>query len=598
MSTAITRSEPTPSALRAGTARRSEHVAPSCRGLNFFEIDRSLQSLLPLYMDAPLLSHLTPHLNELGALGGGRLGALSDQAERHTPILHHRDPFGRDEEWVEFHPAYKAMEEIAFGRYGMHAMSHKPGILGWPSIMPPIAKYMFHYLFAQAEFGLLCPVNVTDSSSELVHRFGSPAIKAKFLDRMWSQDMEQIFKSAQFMTEKAGGSDVGAAELTAVRDGDHWRLYGEKWFCSCVDADVAVLLARPKGAPDGGRGLGLFLMPKTLDDGSRNAYRIMRLKDKLGSKAMASGEIVFEGAIAYQLGELDQGLKHMLVMVNSSRISHLTRAAGMMRRCLNEALVASRHRNAFGRAVIEHPLMRRQLLKLMLPTEQALSALMYSAAATGQAKHDSSAELILRMLTPIAKYRACRDNVTVATGAMEARGGNGYIEDWPNARLVRDAHLGLLWEGTSNINALDAVQRAVGKVGAHRALEADLGRQLDAADGIPGQFRTRLTRGVADAFRLAEEVASDPGNERFCRLAAGQLYHATTAALLAAEGQKLGQSGGDARRLLLARLVLEHRLKSSQATSLASLKWEEAIADRLLADAPVTLEDARALLVA
>lgn len=583
---------------RAGSAHRSGHVAPSCRGQNFFAIDDSLRSLLPLYMDAALLAHLTPHMNELGALGGGRLGALSDLAERHTPILHPRDHFGRDEEWVEHHPAYRQMEEIAFGRFGMHAMSHRGGVLGWPTAMAPIAKYVFHYLFAQAEFGLLCPVNVTDSSSELVDRFGSPAIRAKFLDRMWSQDMGKLLKSAQFMTEKAGGSDVGAAELTAVRDGEHWRLYGEKWFCSCVDADVAVLLARPEGAAGGGKGLGLFLMPKTLDDGSRNGYRIMRLKDKLGSRGMASGEIIFEGAIAYQLGQLDQGLKHMLVMVNSSRISHLTRAAGMMRRCLNEALIASRHRNAFGRAVIEHPLMRRQLLKLMVPTEQALSAVMYASYATGEAEKDKRYEQVLRMLTPIAKYRACRDNVTVATGAMEARGGNGYIEDWPNARLVRDAHLGLLWEGTSNINALDAVQRAVGKAGAHRALRENLAGRLDEAKGLPGQFRTRLDGGIGDAFRLAEEVAADPRNERFCRIAAAQLYHATTAVLLATEGATLGLAGGDARRMLLARLVLEHRMKTARPQSLDSLRWEEDVTDRLLDEAPVPHEVASALLVA
>lgn len=583
--------------LRAGSARRSEHVAPSCRGSNFYDIDSSLRGLLPLYMDGALLTHLEPHMTELGRLGGGRLGALSDLAERHTPILHHRDPFGRDEEWVESHPAYKEMEQIAFGRFGMHAMTHKPGVLGWHDVMPPIAKYVFHYLFAQAEFGLLCPVNLTDSSSELVHRFASPALKEKYLARMWSQNMDDLLKCAQFMTEKAGGSDVGASELTAVRDGDQWRLFGEKWFCSNVDAELAVLLARPEGGVAGGRGLGLFLMPKTLDDGSRNAYRIMRLKDKLGSKGMASGEIVFEGAVAYQLGQLDQGLKHMLVMVNSSRVSHLARAAGMMRRCLNEAMVASRHRNAFGRAVVEHPLMRRQLLKLMVPTEQSLSALMYASYATGQSKTARFDE-VLRMLTPIAKYRACRDNVTVATGAMEARGGNGYIEDWPNARLVRDAHLGLLWEGTSNINALDAVQRAVGKVRAHKALRADLAQQLDDAVGIPGQFRTRLEGGIDDAFRLAEEVASDPRNERFCRIAAGQLYHATTAVLLAVEGLKLGLGGGDARRLLLARLVLEHRMQSNGTRNLASLRWEDDVTDRLLADAPVPLEAAAALLVA
>ncbi|TXL81938.1 DNA alkylation response protein [Vineibacter terrae] len=577
-----------PLASRRASAARAGALAPTCRGLNYYTIDGSLRDLLPLYMDEPLLAHLTPHLREMGELAGNRLHDLSDACERHPPVLHGRDSYGRDEEWLEYHPAYREMEAIAFGRFGMHALTHRGGVMGWPEPMPPLAKYVFHYLFAQAEFGLLCPVNLTDSSSELVRRFGSEAVRARYLDLMWSQDLSRLHRCAQFMTEKAGGSDVGAGDLLAAREGDHWRLWGEKWFCSNVDAELAVLLARPEGAPAGGRGLGLFLMPKTLADGTRNAYRIVRLKDKLGSRTMASGEIVFEGAVAYQLGALDQGLKQMLVMVNSSRVSHLARAAGMMRRCLNEALQAARHRNAFGKAVVDHPLMRRQLLKLMVPTEQALSALLHAATAP---------EAALRLITPIAKYRACRDNVTVATGAMEARGGNGYIEDWPNARLVRDAHLGLIWEGTSNINALDAVQRAVGKAKAHVALRDDLADRLEKASGLPGQFRTRLEGAIAQAFRLAEEVAAHPAHERFCRMAAGRLYHATTAAVLASEGQRLGAAGGDARRLLLSRFVLEHRLQPDQPASLEAQRWEDEATDLLLADAPVPLAQAAALLM-
>src|SRR5262249_30420755 len=202
---------------------------------------------------ARLAALLEPHLAALGELAGAELHDLSDAAERHPPVLHARDACGRDEEWVEYHPAYREMERIAFGRFGIHAMCHRAGVLGWPAPMPPIAKYIFHYLFAQAEFGLLCPVNLTDSSSELVRRFGSDALRTRYLERMWSQDLSQLYRCAQFMTEKAGGSDVGAADLTAVRDGEQWRLFGEKWFCSNADAELAVLLARPQGAPAGSR---------------------------------------------------------------------------------------------------------------------------------------------------------------------------------------------------------------------------------------------------------------------------------------------------------------------------------------------------------
>ena len=436
---------------------------------------------------------------------------------------------------------------------------------------------------------MLCPVNLTDSSSELIRRYGTDAVKARFLEGMWTQDMDRLLKGAQFMTEKIGGSDAGAAELVAVPEGDHWRLYGEKWFCSNVDAEVAVLLARPEGAVAGGKGLGLFVMPKTLDDGTRNAYRVVRLKDKLGSKSMPSGEIVFEGALAWHLGDIDKGMKQMLEMVNSSRISHLARAAGMMRRCLNEALAASGHRRAFGRTVSDFPLMRRQLMKMMVLTEQSLSALMFAASLYGDP--DPQAKKLLRIATPVFKYRACRDNVLVATAAMEARGGNGYIEDWPNARLVRDAHLGLIWEGTSSVNALDVVQRAVEKERAHEALRDDLADRLRTAAGMPGQFRTRIEGAVAQAIQFAVDVAASPEHERFSRVAAGGLYHAITAVLMLTEGLALGAAGGDSRRALLARLVLEHRLTERPKYSLGG-QWEEQAEALLLDQAPVPVEKA------
>jgi hypothetical protein len=136
-------------ASRRASASRADALAPSCRGLDFYAIDHSLKNLLPLYMEAPLVAHLSPHLAELGQVAGGRLHDCSDAAERHPPVLHARDAWGRDEEWIEYHPAYREMEQIAFGRFGIHAMCHRPGVLGWPAPMPPIAKYVFHYMFAQ-----------------------------------------------------------------------------------------------------------------------------------------------------------------------------------------------------------------------------------------------------------------------------------------------------------------------------------------------------------------------------------------------------------------------------------------------------------------
>ena len=377
-------------------------------------------------------------------------------------------------------------------------------------------------------------------------------------------------------------------------------LYGEKWFCSCADGDVALLLARPQGAAPGTAGLGLFALPRRLDDGSRNAYRIVRLKPKLGTRSMASGEITFDGAIAYPLGEVGEGrnpgLKQMMDQVNMSRLSHGVRAAGMMRRCLNEALTVARQRIAFGGYLMHKPLLRRQLMKLMVPTEQVLSMVLFTAQQLQFAEQgDEKAARLVRILTPLIKFRPARDNIEVATGAMEVRGGNGYIEDWINARLVRDAHLGVLWEGTSNINALDIITRAVAKVGAHQDLGQDLQDRLVEAPDLPGQYRGELSATVERAFAFAEEVASS-GAEPLCRQASDGLYNAASAVLLATEGAALGATGGDARRVLLSRMVVDHRLRPRDP--LAKSGSDDAMIDALLSEAPVDLETAAELVVA
>ena len=580
--------------------RTNDWVAPDCHGLNFFEADHSLRSLLPLYLDPDLLAHMTPHYSALGALAGGRLDELARIADRHEPVLHPRDAMGRDADWIEFHPAYREMERIGYGMFGIHCMSRRPGVLGWRDKVPAPAKYIFTYLFTQAEFGIMCPISLTDTSAMLIERYGDPALKERFLPRLHSQDMDHYFKCAQFMTEKPAGSDVGNVELEARWEDGHWRLYGEKWFCSSADADLALLLARPQGAPMGGGGLGIFLLPRVLEDGSRNRYRTVRLKPKLGTRSMASGEIVFEGAIAHPLGQVgagpNQGLKQMLDQVNLSRLSHGVRAAGMMRRCLNEAMVVARSRHAFGETIIRKPLLRRQLMKLMLPTEQALSMMLYAAQQLERAEAgDRQAARLIRILTPVVKFRACRDNIPVATGAMEVRGGNGYIEDFVNARLIRDAQIGLLWEGTSNINALDVTTRAVAKVGAHKDLGAALSDRIGQEAAIPGQMRGELASLAERAVAFADRVAAS-GSETLARRASDALYNVTSAVLMASEGARIGAAGGDARRLLLSRLVVRHRLRAADPLA-EDDDGDAAVADALLSDEPVPLDRAAALAV-
>ncbi len=525
----------------------ADAIPDSC-GLNLFRADPYLRPLLGLYLPPELLAHLLPHLDQLGALAGGRLDELAGSADRNPPILHTRTRRGEDRQSIEKHPAYQDMERIAFGELGLAAMSHRGGVLGWPEKMPPAAKYAFTYLFAQAEFGLLCPVSMTDSLTRTLCRFGDAALVERYLPALASQDMDALHQGAMFITEQGAGSDVAATTVRAApAEDDAWRLHGDKWFCSNADADLAMVLARPDCGPAGLRGVSLFLLPRTLPDGTPNAYRIVRLKDKLGTRSMASGEIRLDGALAWMVGDPGAGFRQMADMINNSRLSNGVRSAGMMRRAVTEALFIAHRRVAFRKRLIELPLMRRQLLKMVMRTEQARSMVFQTAEALRRSDAgERGAYALLRILTPLIKFRACRDARVVTGDAMEVRGGCGYIEEWPDARLVRDSHLGSIWEGTSNIVALD-VLRAAQREDALAALRAHIGKLLEAGD--PLEIRETFDR----AASLAQVAADDPA---LARQAASALYHLTSAAAMTWESAQLR----DPSRLTLARMVLRHRV--------------------------------------
>lgn len=542
-------------------------AVPDNRGANLFHADPAFASYLQLYLPPALYAHLAPHFAELGRRAGAELDELAATADRNPPVLKHRTRGGEDRQSIEKHPAYRRLEEVAFGEYGLAAMSHRGGVLGWPEPMPPAAKYALTYLYVQAEFGVCCPLSMTDALARTLSKFGSAELIARHLPGLASQDLDTMTQGAMFMTEQGAGSDVGATATRAVKDGDAWRLHGDKWFCSNADAGLALVLARPDGAPPGTKGLSLFLLPRFLQDGQANSFRIVRLKDKLGTRGMASGEIRLEGALAYLVGDPQRGFVQMADMINLSRLSNGMRAAGLMRRALSEALFVARNRVAFGKRLADMPLMQRQLLKIMLAAEAARSVLFHTAAQLEKAdRGDAEAARRVRILTPLLKFRACRDARKATGDAMEVRGGCGYIEEWSDARLLRDAHLGSIWEGTSNIVALD-VLRAV-----HREQALD----SLAFHGVEFQKAAAFARSA---------------NDENARQAATGLYYAAAAAILKQEGEALAKQG-DARRLLLARLVEEHRLSTRDPFDPGACPFAEA----LLSEEKIPLEQARSWL--
>jgi hypothetical protein len=360
-----------------------------------------------------------------------------------------------------------------------------------------------------------------------------------------------------------------------------------------------MLLARPEGAGPGTRGVGLFLMPRRLEDGSQNHYRIVRLKDKLGTRSMASGEIKLEGAIAYAVGKLDRGFVQMAEMVNSSRLSNGVKSTALMRRAHHDAMTVARNRVVFGQRIIDLPLARRQLMKIMLATEQALSMSFLTADALDRAEAGSQdAAALLRILTPTLKFRATRDARKVCGDALEMRGGIGYIEEFATARLLRDAHLGSIWEGTGNIVAIDALKRAVGRHGADAALAADLHARLDDSANVPQAWRDRL-RGLSDrAIGFAREVAGRSDNEAEARRATSLLYHVASAVALAWEGGRIHAMRGDAKRLLLSRMVIDHRVSAGDPFRLTENNTQRAMTSHLLDERDVGMAEVGELLSA
>lgn len=463
-------------------------LMPGTDGLNFFSTDPDLSFLLKRHLSSEDYERAQAILTEMGAVASQEMDKLAEIANRQGPVLMQFDKRGQRVDEVIFHPAYHELERIAYQDFAIAACSHREGALGWPGRIPQPVKFALGYLGMQAESGVFCPVAMTDAMARVLDRYASETLKRRFLPSLTALTIDELQQGAMFLTEKQGGSDVGQTTTVAklrssAGDGfqPEWELWGDKWFCSNVSAEIILTLARPEGASAGTRGLGLFLVPRTLEDGTRNAYTINRLKDKLGTRSLATGEVTLHGAQAYQVGALNRGFVQMTEMINLTRIWAAIGSLSAMRRSLLEALIHTRGRIAFGRTLAEHPLMRRQLVDLLIEVE-GCAALAFETAAVLERVDCHGAEedqRLLRILTPLGKYYIPKRGEYVTLEALEIRGGNGYVEDWVNPRLLRDAIVNVVWEGSSNVIVLD-VARAIAREGAAAALFGMLHQRLQS----------------------------------------------------------------------------------------------------------------------
>ena len=400
-----------------------------------------------------------PQLAAMGERAAKEVAPLSVVADREQPRLITHDSRGERVSRVEYHPAYREMERIAYGS-GMIAMKYQTHD---HSQAAPFTGFALGYLFAMAEMGLYCPLCMTDGVARVLTRHGTHEQVMQVVPHLTSTDTSTLWTGGMFLTERAGGSDVGANETVARRNGDGtWRLTGHKWFCSNVDADAVLVTARVDGGNGGTRGLGTFLLLTRDNPG----VVIERLKEKLGVRSMPTGEVTLTDARAEQVG----GFAPMTDMLNMSRLYNSVAACAAIGRAVYEARHYIERRQAFGRAVIEWPLAQETFFDLEAEHVAALLLTFETVDCLGKADAgDAEAAKLLRVLTPITKAVTGKIAVPCVSEAMELVGGNGYIEESVLPRLLRDAQVLPIWEGTTNILVLDAL-RVAHKEGSHELL--------------------------------------------------------------------------------------------------------------------------------
>jgi acyl-CoA dehydrogenase len=405
---------------------------------------------------------------------------------------------------IEFDPAY-----------------HRAGRAVWASGIvgaPAREQAALFYALAQAgEGGHACPVVCTAGLVRALRTKASDELRERFLPPLLETDYDRAHRGAQFLTERHGGSDVGANRVQAVPDGNLWRLQGEKWFCSVADADQFVVTARPRGAPEGTRGIGCFLVPR-----EGGGFRIRRLKDKLGTRALATGEIEFEGAVAYPLGPLEDGFRTAVSILNTSRWLNSVGSTGLMKRAFLEASGFAHERQAFGGPIDRFPLVRENLA-VMRSEEAAASASSMQLTELVARIDDGSAtdEDVIwhRLLVNGNKFVTSLAATQVVRRGIETLGGNGTIEDFsPLPRLYRDAIVFESWEGTHNIlcaqalrdlERFDAVDLAVQRAGASKDLSARLRRSIAEPEFGELHFRRQLAE-LVRSLQVRALRDSDP----------------------------------------------------------------------------------------
>jgi acyl-CoA dehydrogenase len=569
------------------------------RHVNYWELDRTLErELRRIYADEEF-EWAESQLKAFGETVGHTIADNADYVDDHGPELEPYDKHGEVQNVVRYPAEQFENERLAY-EAGIVADSFKaPPERDEP--MPLSHNLAMQYLLCYADPGFDCPVAMTAGTALVLEKFGDGALEP-YYEALTSRDYDDLIEGAMFLTEKQGGSDVGANETRAEYDENAgcWRLYGEKWFCSNIDAEGTLALARTEDAPEGTAGLSMFLVPHAglgssegpvtkgdlLEDGPLSPDEVndqlyRRLKDKLGTISVPTGEVEFTGAKAILVGEEENGFRQMAEMLNLERLSNAAASCGIMGRVLLESKIYAANREAFGETIDQYPLMRADLVDMAVDHEAAMAYVFEAARllsnreraerAGKEADDADDAYRLMRLLIPIAKLRTARTAVDTASYGMEVHGGNGYVNDFVTNRMLRDAQVLPIWEGTENILSLD-VLRALEREDAHEPLREAIEDRLETASH-PALAETVETveSEYHDLMGALATLAGEDGE--YAQLSAKRLAHYVfdvfTAALLLEEAQSALEDG-NGRTALVAKRFVANELEEPEARGITS----------------------------
>ncbi len=465
---------------------------------NFFTSNTNLQYVLRRYLGAEAYAAAEPNLRALGAEAATTLDQAARMEDRigNHPRLERWSDLGERIEQIEFHPNHAVAGELIWGS-GILSLQAEPG--------RTVEQMGLYYLITHnGEAGHMCSLACTSGLIRALQQAADEEVQQQFLPPLLDSDYEAMQHGAQFLTEVQGGSDVGANAVTAVQAKDGtWRIDGEKWFCSNINADQFLMTARATDQ-EGTRGLGLFLVPRTLEDGSTNGFYIRRLKDKLGTRTLASAELDFVDCVAYPVGAVEEGFKNVVSLVlNTSRLMNAIACAGAIHRSFIEAGTYACYREAFGTAIASYPMVQEAVADLLSESYAATASTFYIAhlldkIETGQASQDEAQAY--RLLVNVNKYLTSIRATEMIHRGIEVLGGNGAIESFSILpRLYRDAVVLESWEGTHNVLAVQ-VLRDISRYTIHEGFLAEMRKQLATVTHAELQEGAALVRDAMQRF--------------------------------------------------------------------------------------------------